>query len=305
MSRKERFREPNTILGEVIGKKEKIKPEEIGQWRKEVAELREKKNPVAQYKALVTARRVKEVAKENQMFDQAVELCWEEYLVGKHIYKGTELFAWMPGIEKLQQEGWKIMEQAVEESEELISEHSEDKYVKRVKPRMGRFAGEVEMLQGNYQAAIEKYEQSIKQYQQKSRMEQRINILELKGFLAEALIKAGGEQQERGIKLGVETFNQYKDSPEGKWLKENDYYTWAVWRSGCAVKTSRGLLESGVEVTELDPQIQGELAWMLIYSQGILENPPEPGDMWGDQGIRIEEVENTYKALEARRNKAD
>lgn len=56
------------------------------------------------------------------------------------------------------------------------------------------------------------------------------------GFLSYSLIKQG--KTEEGINLAQQTLKDFDDSEEGKWLKENSYYTWAVWKSGIEIRTA-------------------------------------------------------------------
>jgi len=59
--------------------------------------------------------------------------------------------------------------------------------------------------------------------------------LEISGFIANSLFRQGLEIQ--GRKLVDKTLNDFDTSPEGISLKERDYYTWAVWKSGIEIRT--------------------------------------------------------------------
>ena len=78
-------------------------------------------------------------------------------------------------------------------------------------------------------------------------------------------------------------------------MRENDYYTWAVWKSGCAIKIWHALL---TKRPPLDTETTQELIQMLDKAEGILVIP-EGEETWGDKNfeMRKQEIEAIRKAL--------
>jgi hypothetical protein len=122
--------------------------------------------------------------------------------------------------------------------------------------------------------------------------EQRQNALELSGFLAEALVLSG--KVEDGVVLAKKTFKLY-DEGDGALLKERDYYTWAVWKSGCITKTWNAILKKKV-LPEEDTQVG--LFIMLGEAYAVLF-PAQ--DVKGNFQIRRDEIDNIRrKVLESK-----
>jgi tetratricopeptide (TPR) repeat protein len=180
------------------------------------------------------------------------------------------------------------MRKSALKAEKYINEHN----VEEKRPRSGRFLGEVEMLSRRYGKAVRYFRKSVELFSNMEDWNQRINALELSGFLAEALILNGKAQ--KGIDLAKRTFKAY-DKGDGERLKENDYYTWAVWKSGCIIKVWHALL---VKRPPLTREITQELIQMLDEADKILIIP-EGEETWGDRNfeMRKDEIEAIGKIL--------
>jgi hypothetical protein len=147
------------------------------------------------------------------------------------------------------------------------------------------------MLIGNHSGAARHFERSVSLFEKMNDPSDKVNALELSGFLVEALILEG--KTEKGVRIATETFDKY-DKSDGQALKDRDYYTWAVWKSGCAIKTWHALLQKGISPPGQDRE---KLLSMLNESEIIL-NPPSEVKIWGSFDLRKDEIASIKKGLD-------
>lgn len=256
-----------------------VNKENIGDWLTEVALLRE--NKWTQFKGLRVIKKVKKEAIKAELWPDVVGLCYEEYLIGKHLFMIGEQLAWVSTIGGyFYKRGLATMQQAMNESQQLINAHRESEGMEEKAMRWGRFAGEMAMINGDYDKAEEILRKSIVAYEAKK----DVNALELRGFLAEVLAKKG--EKDEAVKLMEETWELYEqDDFGGNQLKEKDYYTWWVWRSGLVIKTARGLLANSRDIIDNESKraLLAKLEW-------VNSNLPDPDKSWGDPEMRLAEV---------------
>jgi tetratricopeptide (TPR) repeat protein len=257
-----------------------VNADNVGEWRALSGQLRETTlaNPVA----LLAIPKIREGAERAGLWGDAIELYWEGYLVGKHIFGAAEGCAWAPGALVFRQYGLEIMQRSVKGADKLVREHIADKAVQKTVMRRGRFWGELAMIEGNYKEAIAQYQASIANYETSRVLEERVKGHEIKGFLAEAYIKDG--QVERAIATAENAFEEL-GGEDGLWL---DAHTRVVWRSGIVIKACRGLIEQGWSLE----RVLGEtkLVEMLTTAEGELRlhKRLHPED---DLSIRMREIE--------------
>lgn len=238
--------------------------EQIKATRQEITILREQ--PGKEQEALDLIHPTREDAMLLGLHEDVVDLYWEEYLVGKHLNDTN------------------LMESSANSANDYIDEFN----VESKRPRNHRFLGEVAMRKGNYDDAIRHFNTGIELFEQMSNTDERVNSLEFKGFLAEALVRSGKVQE--GIALGAKTFEDF-DKEDGAKLKERDYYTWAVWKSGIISKVGKAVLDTN---TELDESEETELLNELEEAGRILsaprqENWPSGSEYRKDEITRIKQ----------------
>lgn len=245
--------------------------ENLPNLRAQIAAFREQ--PDRQEAALRNIREVREGAIVIGEHEHVVNLFWEEYLVGKHM-----LMAAISDDDK-----GKALDM-MRTSAQAAAVYIHDNSVDSMRPRSHRFLGEVAMRAGDTKGAVEHFRHGISLFEQMRDPAQRVNALELSGFLAEALIRDG--QVDAGIDTAVRTFEAY-DSGDGAELRERDYYTWAVWKSGAATKAWSAILGTGQmpQGTNKD-----KLMGMLDASELILKMP-EGQTAWGDPNFEIRRAE--------------
>lgn len=127
-----------------------------------------------------------------------------------------------------------IMNKTAKNMEKFMNKN-EEKIDPVVKNRVFRFLGRQADYQGNYSKSEGYYRQGLIYFDFSTKLEEKFNRLELTGFLSYSLIKQGKGE---GVNLTKQTLKDFDESPEGKWLKENNYYTWAVWKSGIEIRTA-------------------------------------------------------------------
>lgn len=196
-----------------------------------VSRLREQ--PGQNTDTLGLIRGLREEARRLGLHGYVVDLYWEECLMAKHMFNDNPQDSSAVSI-------FKTAAIAADGYIEKFNVGS-----KRI--RSGRFVGEAAMLEGDYEEAISVLRRTVLQFETDVNPEQRVNALELRGFLSEAFIRSGKAQ--KGIKTGIKTFEDFNKGL-GLSLKKRDYYVWAVWKSGIVIKMWNAILDMGVELDE-------------------------------------------------------
>jgi len=262
-----------------------ITKENLPIWRQEIANLRE--IPRKERETLNLIRPVLKGADRLGERKDVVELYWEKYLIGKHLAMAArdksglwDLPLKALGIGK----GYLLMKDSAYKAEKYINKHQ----VENCRPRSGRFLGEIAIFEKRYDKAISHFQKSINLFNQIDDWSQRVNSLEISGFLAESLILSG--QTEEGIDIIKNKFKAYNEG-DGVKLKENDYYTWAVWKSGLLTKGWHAILAKKVLLDENNKKLMINL---LNSAEKILVIP-EGQKTWGNKNFEIRK--NEIKAI--------
>jgi hypothetical protein len=177
----------------------------------------------------------------------------------------------------------------MKEMAELAHDYIADHNVEEKLTRSHRFMGEVSQFDGDFSSAVRHFSQAISLFDEEKDFDQRINGVELRGFLAEALILTGATDE--AINLAVETFKFY-DKGDGKVLREKDYDTWAIWKSGVPIKVWQGVFDSN---TTLLSEQRETLENMLGQAESTLMIE----ETWADFQHRKNEIVAIKKKLES------
>jgi tetratricopeptide (TPR) repeat protein len=178
----------------------------------------------------------KEVAQKQKDWKSLVKLFWEESLCAQHIAM-NEMAKETPDEKKLN-EGKKRMKKAALDAHQTIEKHSLDEML----GTSYRFLGRCYTYDGDHDGARNMYLKSIEEIQ---KLKDKKQILEIKGFLADSLIRIGKVIE--GIDLAIQTFDEFENSEDGRKLKEDDYFTWAVWRTGIIPRIVGALKDTKAE----------------------------------------------------------
>jgi len=163
----------------------------------------------------------------------------------------------------------------------------EDKIDSVVKARSSRFLGRQSDLLHQYSQSEKYYRQGLAFFEPLERIDQRYQSLELSGFLAFSMLK----QNKNGwFELTQQTLSNFDNSKEGIWLKDNDYYAWAVWKSGIEIRNSDALLDS----KKLSSQYRSNIETWLGDADSILQMPDGNREVFG---IRRQELDAVTQKL--------
>jgi hypothetical protein len=120
-----------------------------------------------------------------------------------------------------------------------FQKENKDKIDPIVNARTFRFLGRQADQLHQYPKSEKLYQQGLNFFENLNNPDQRYHRLELSGFLAFSQLK---QNNSAWFDLTIKTLSDFDEAPEGIWLKNNDYYTWAVWKSGIEIRNSDSLL---------------------------------------------------------------
>jgi tetratricopeptide (TPR) repeat protein len=215
-------------------------------------------------------------------FKAVAKMYWESHLVWQHIGMSERAKPLEEQMEESIKLGATKMLEFAEKAKTVIESHNFDDMLGGAY----RFLGRAATYAQDYTKAQEYYELAISKYNGKNAKSK----LEVQGFLAEALIRL--EKFQEGLDLGIQTDKEFHNSEIGKNLKDEDYFTWAVWMSGIAPRICMALIDMDALFDE------GKMKEWLEDVRHELKNPS--GDIsWGDNKFefRLEEIENALAQL--------
>ena len=210
--------------------------------------------------------------------EHVVNLYWEEHLIGQHMIM-TERDK--PEVQRNRErgaEGLRIMAEATIKGQNYIEANN----VESLKPRSHRFLGRVADYKGEFEKSKRHYEKAVELFEEEKDLLNRVNRLEIQGFLAYSQVML--EDTNGGIELGRLTFVEFDVSPDGKKLKESDYFTWAVWKSGVAIR----IID---EVVDRDNKYDKEEMGLWLEQAEEILVIPEGDETWGDKNFQFRKDE--------------
>lgn len=169
-----------------------------------------------------------------------LQLYQEEFLSAQHMVM-EEKSKGVTGNVVRAGRGIGIMEVVTRCMESYANENSED-LEGAVKARVYRFLGRFSDYKKQYKKSEEYYQKGLVFFQDALAIEKRVNRLELLGFVSYSLLKQ--RKTGDGLFLALHTLKEFDESEDGIWLKGQDYYTWAVWKSGIEIRTAEHILHS-------------------------------------------------------------
>lgn len=230
--------------------------------------LREQKGKEKQ-----TLKLINKSLKEGQDF--VIELLWEEALIHQHAY-----------MTKASGEALQKMEGTVKTAQFFVKKFG----LKNYRSRLERYLGRLNDYKGNFKDSVKNYKKAIK-YARLDPFylsEGKPVWLELEGFLSYSLLMSGDASA--GLSMAQKAYQKFEEK-EGRQLKTRDYPTWAIWRTGIAIRTAEGLINLGVDFDKKDM-----LSW-LDKAEKLIQKPVS-SKKWGgkvDFGFRKEEFRKVRK----------
>ena len=88
--------------------------------------------------------------------------------------------------------------------------------------------------------------------------------------------------------MAQQTLNDFDGSDEGKWLKENNYYAWAVWKSGIEIRTTEHVVKTK------DSEHADLAKTFLSDAENILKMPDGTTESFR---LRLDELSSTKEQL--------
>ena len=157
-----------------------------------------------------------------------------------------------------------------------------------VSARSFRFLGRQSDILHLYKQSERYYRQGLEFFESLGRLDQRSQSLELRGFLAFSLLK---QNKSGWFELTQETLSNFNSTLEGNWLIENDYYTWAVWKSGIEIRSSGTLSDSKKNINQYRENIE---TW-LKDADSILQMPNGDKEKFSIRRQELDEVTQKLK----------
>jgi len=184
-------------------------------------------------------RNLRKIAINQQEHDITIQLFQEEFLSAQHMVMEERSKGVKDSNKARAIQGLFIMKKSASGMEKYQEEHQTD-ISPVMKARNFRFMGRFADYKNQPKKSEKFYHQGLEYFDSETEPENRYHRLELLGFISFSLLKQG--KKDEGIKLMNQVLDDYDQSPEGQWLKEHDYYTWAVWKSGVEIRNSEYLI---------------------------------------------------------------
>lgn len=230
---------------------------------------------------------IRDVRGKVEKFDDishVVQLLQEESLSAKHMIM-EEVSKGLKGNPVRAVKGLWVMEKTSKEMKNYLGREGLDSVTGA---RIFRFLGRHEDEIGMFKKSEPYYRKGLEYFNRSDKIEERYNRLEFLGFLSFSLIKQGKAKKEEGIELAKQTLKDFDESDEGKWLRKNDYYAWAVWKSGIELRTADHIFK------KKDAQNADLAKSFLTDSENILKMPDGNTEIFA---LRLDELQTAKKDL--------
>lgn len=226
----------------------------------------------------------------NKAIDVMHDFIVNLYFERAHIYQ----LMYMTERDKLDKGDVGKNRQSLRKMEKFINEtrkYIDSNGLKRWLHRLYRFYGKLNEYKGNYKAAVEYYKKSLKYLRTDPEYVEKgvPRGLELEGFLSSAMIMNG--DIEKGLRKAKAVYKKYESTKLGRQLKNKDYTTWAIWRTGCVIYAARGLVKG--KLAEIDKK---EILDWLNEAEKYLY-PPKTVKVWADFQFRKDEIKALKKLI--------
>ena len=175
-----------------------------------------------------------------------------------------------------------FMMESTSKTMEKYAESNGENLDPAIKARVYRFLGRNADHKGQYKKSEQFYRKGLEYFDRSTKPEERFNMLEFLGFLSYSLIKQG--KTEEGLDLAQKTLKDFDGSDEGKWLKETNYYAWAVWKSGIEIRTAEHIAKTK------DSEHADLAKAFLVDSENVLVMPDGTTESFR---LRLDELNTT------------
>ncbi|KKT71698.1 MAG: hypothetical protein UW68_C0058G0005 [Candidatus Collierbacteria bacterium GW2011_GWB1_44_6] len=240
-----------------------------------MATSRKREDAVRQEEALADTKLLREFAMENGLKDEVFELFLEEALIHQHYYMDTHDDIHLVG-----------MKQVVRQAETYLKAND----LTHWESRLARFLGRISDYEQKYHIAADFYkEATTKVHIDPKYPNNRAMGFEYEGFLIIDELHLGNTEQ--AILMAEKLYQNYDKADEGRQLKEKDYTTWAIWRSGLLINLCRTLIKLG----KLETYKEKISEWLRLAENDL--QPAENIKTWSDFGFRKNEIAKIRESL--------
>lgn len=203
-----------------------------------------------------------EIEREND-FATLAKLYWEKAFVYQHLVMGhTDT-----------EDNLKLMEQSALSAHDLVTKNN----LSELQGDDLRFLGRIYDYKQDFKTAFDYYQQALNFYQSQDAP----RILEINAFMSANLINQGKTND--GLNLAKKIYGEFENSP----LKNSDFYTWAVWKTGIYPRMVQALVSKKVEFdhTEIKNYLEND-------QKLLLENE-------GNFQFRLDEISEALRLLKS------
>ncbi|HBC73049.1 hypothetical protein A2379_01055 [Candidatus Amesbacteria bacterium RIFOXYB1_FULL_47_13] len=148
--------------------------------------------------------------------------------------------------------------------------------------RIFRYRGRLMDARGQYAAAVGLYKKSLQGVKlDPEYIDRRVpRWLEIEAFIAYSTLASG--KTKKGLELSEKIYKKF-DLSEGLELKKDDYATWAIWKSGIAIRVGQAYMAK-----KFDMDMDKYKKWLAEAEK--LFTPPPGVIVWVDFGFRKNEI---------------
>jgi len=222
---------------------------------------------------------LRQQAEKNNDFTTALVLFQEKMLCSQHLIMEAK-------TEKNPTKATKGLFLTDKTAKEMIDfqQAHQDKIDPITSARTDRFLGRYYDRLHQFKKSEQLYQKGLDFFNSLESVDQKYNQLEFSGFLAFSKLK---QKKTDWFDLTTQTLSNFDKSPEGIWLRNTDYYTWAVWKSGIEIRTSDALLN-----TKYQKKYQKNINFWIKDADSILTMPDGNRNVFQ---LRLDEL-NAVKA---------
>jgi len=238
-----------------------------------IASLREKKGKEKEVLALIQGA----IESGNSY---VIQLFWEEFIVHQHLVMTERAKPEEERDEKKIRKALLNMERVVKEAQYYIKKYKLEHW----KHRLYRFLGRFYDYKGLFKKAASNYKKAIPLARQDPEVKEKgyPRWIEVKGFLSYSFIMSGDTR--KGMLLAKEAYGDLDSGRDGKYLKNKDYFTWAVWLSGIPIRTINALIDKSQTFDR-----RQMLSWLSRAEQALVI--PKGVKTWGDKSFQFRKDE--------------
>lgn len=187
-------------------------------------------------------------------FSGAMELTQVKFIFAQHVVM-EEIARKLNASPKEIVKGRTEMRKSIEQMHDQIEKNGNDISL-LLKARVYRFEGKYLEASLQFAKAEKAYKKGLVYFESSDKIEEKYNKLEFQAFISHTQLMQPlrpGKINE-GLEMASKTLDDFDNSEEGKWLKENNYYMWAVWKSGHEIRIAKDMKRFHLKSNLISPE---------------------------------------------------